>query len=87
MRLQMILLFLVAVALSCAPQGASAQSAYSYQWCSYDVGRSGQFSCYFSSFQQCIATISGIGGLCVSSPYYHPPQPVASRQRRAVAGR
>jgi len=86
MRLQMTLLFLVAVALSSATQGASAQSAYSYPWCSYDVGRSGQFSCYFSSFQQCIATISGIGGLCVSSPYYH-PQPAASRQRRAVAGR
>jgi len=27
-------------------------------------------SCYFSSYQQCMTTISGIGGYCYQSPYY-----------------
>src|SRR5215470_7784349 len=28
-------------------------------------------SCYFTSYQQCMTTISGIGGYCYQSPYYH----------------
>ena len=28
-------------------------------------------SCYFTSREQCMATLSGIGGYCFESPYYH----------------
>jgi hypothetical protein len=28
-------------------------------------------SCYYTNWQQCMTTLSGIGGNCVASPYYH----------------
>jgi hypothetical protein len=48
-----------------------AQSAYSYPWCAVYGDRSGAQSCYFMSRQQCLTTLSGIGGSCIPSPYYH----------------
>ncbi len=48
-----------------------AQSAYDYPWCS--VRRNGAMSCYFATYGQCMATISGIGGTCIRSPYYRGP--------------
>ena len=71
-------------------QAASAQSqypyaAYSYPWCSVRA-RSGGLSCYYTSWEQCRATMSGIGGLCVPSPYYRaavPPPPLLARRRVA----
>ncbi len=51
-----------------------AQSAYDYPWCSVRGGFNGAQSCYFSTYQQCMATISGIGGTCIRSPYYRGPR-------------
>jgi hypothetical protein len=52
---------------------ASAQSAYSYPWCGKSrLEEGGATSCYFASYQQCMTTLSGIGGYCYRSPYYHP---------------
>lgn len=48
-----------------------AQSAYDYPWCALRATRSGGQSCYFTSYQQCMETLSGIGGICIRSPYYH----------------
>jgi hypothetical protein len=31
----------------------------------------GDMSCYYTSWEQCRTTMSGIGGNCVESPYYH----------------
>jgi hypothetical protein len=28
-------------------------------------------SCYYTSWEQCRTTMSGLGGNCVQSPYYH----------------
>jgi hypothetical protein len=61
-----------AAALIGATDLASAQSPYSYPWCSRQAAKEGAAtSCYFSSYQQCMTTISGIGGYCYQSPYYH----------------
>jgi Protein of unknown function (DUF3551) len=60
---------LAAVIFANAP--ASAQSAYSYPWCARYPARLGATSCYFASYQQCMTTLSGIGGYCFQSPYYH----------------
>ena len=76
MRLPVLSIFLITAALLGATKVASAQSAYSYPWCFEDKGRSGHLSCYFTSWEQCMATLWGIGGLCLQSPYYH-PQPAA----------
>jgi len=63
---------------------AHAQSAYDYPWCAVYAGRfgpGGSMSCYYRTWAQCMATMSGIGGSCVQSPYYgHGPG--QRRQRR-----
>jgi len=58
-----------AVVFACVP--AHAQAAYGYRWCSLQADRSGAMSCYFETRAQCEATISGIGGSCIPSPYYN----------------
>lgn len=52
--------------------GPEAQ-AREYPWCArYDWTT---YNCGFVSFQQCLATISGIGGRCEQNPRYMPEQP------------
>jgi Protein of unknown function (DUF3551) len=64
-----------------ANQPASAQSAYSYPWCARYPARLGATSCYFTSYRQCMTTISGIGGYCFQSPYYGGNAASARRSR------
>lgn len=46
--------------------------AREYPWCArYDWTTS---NCGFVSLQQCLATISGIGGRCERNPRYVPPR-------------
>jgi Protein of unknown function (DUF3551) len=75
MRLSMLSLFLIAAALLGEIGTASAQSPTSYPWCSryFTRGGGGAASCYFTSYAQCMMTVSGIGGYCYQSPYYHAP--------------
>ena len=48
---------------------SAAQSPYDYPWCALRGDRSGATSCYYTSFQQCRASLRGIGGSCVRNPY------------------
>jgi hypothetical protein len=42
---------------------AAAQSPTSYPWCARTAKMdSGGTSCYFTSYQQCMTTLSGLGG-------------------------
>jgi hypothetical protein len=84
MRLSMLSLFLIAAALLGEVRTASAQSPTSYPWCSQYVGRGGggATSCYFTSYAQCMMTVSGIGGYCYQSPYYHAPAARATAHPR-----
>jgi hypothetical protein len=78
-----VLLVIAAVLLGEA-KPSNAQSGYSYPWCSLGGAKdSNALSCYYTSWEQCKATMSGIGGLCVESPYYH-PQPT-NLPHRALA--
>ena len=81
MRTSTIALFVVVTAaLVGKTQTGNAQSAYSYPWCSLGGTRgSNALSCYYTSWEQCRTTMSGIGGLCVASPYYHPQATPQSR--------
>ncbi|HSV24973.1 MAG TPA: DUF3551 domain-containing protein [Xanthobacteraceae bacterium] len=91
-RMSIIALLVIAAALLSETLASNAQSAYSYPWCAiYGGGESGggggATSCYFTSWQQCMTTLSGIGGLCVGSPYYHaqptpPPHRASAKLRR-----
>jgi len=71
-------------------QAASAQSPASYPWCARFFGGElvGATSCYFTSKEQCMTTLSGIGGYCYESPYYHRSAPRnAPRGRRRTGWR
>jgi hypothetical protein len=87
MRMLTIALFVVAAGLLGETQLSNAQSAYSYPWCSLGGSRgSNARSCYFTSWEQCMATMSGRGGNCVESPYYH-AQPTPLPHRAVVKPR
>ncbi len=64
-------------ALLAAATAGHAQSAYDYPWCAV-YGNSdgpGATSCYYATREQCLQTLSGIGGTCIRSPYYgHGPR-------------
>jgi len=46
-----------------------------YPWCAHYGGRDmgGAANCGFVTFQQCMATIAGMGGYCAENPFYNPP--------------
>jgi hypothetical protein len=66
---------------ACRPNG-TAQSPTSYPWCARYYKEGAPTSCYFASYQQCMTTLSGIGGYCYESPYYHAAQANASARPR-----
>ncbi|HEU5018010.1 MAG TPA: DUF3551 domain-containing protein [Pseudolabrys sp.] len=46
-----------------------------YKWCAeYGPSMGGAENCGFVTFQQCLATISGIGGFCEPNPRYTGPE-------------
>ena len=47
--------------------------AQNYPWCAYYNGRFGGTNCGFTTFQQCLDTVSGIGGFCQLNNLYQPP--------------
>ncbi|HVY59060.1 MAG TPA: DUF3551 domain-containing protein [Xanthobacteraceae bacterium] len=73
-------LALSALVFTAAP--SAAQYTLRYPWCAYYGGPgTSTYNCGFSTFQQCLATISGIGGYCDRNPYYR-GRPEPPRRRR-----
>jgi hypothetical protein len=74
-RVPIIALFAIGLAFLGQTRVSNAQSPYSYPWCAiYFSGGNfggGSMSCYYTSWEQCMTTMLGIGGNCVASPYYH----------------
>jgi len=68
-------LFIIGAALLGGASTLRAQSAYDYPWCAVYTNRSGAQACYYATYEQCMATMWGIGGYCVPSPYYRGPRP------------
>jgi hypothetical protein len=76
---------LAAVALLASATAGHAQTAYDYPWCAVyaDPDAGGAQSCYYTTYAQCMQTISGIGGYCIASPYYgHGPHQRPQRAYR-----
>jgi hypothetical protein len=72
MRQSILSIALIAAALAADTVPAAAQSPASYPWCARIPKTDGDVtSCYFASYRQCMTTLSGIGGYCYQSPYYH----------------
>jgi len=92
MRLPVLILPFIAAALLGESISASAQSARSYPFCAiyYGIDATGTPSCSFDTREQCMETISGIGGFCIANQYYHgaaarPPRRVHEMRKRASA--
>ena len=66
-----VLIAFATVAAMAAFGSPSANAEVEYPWCA-QYGRFGTqaTNCGFSTRQQCLATISGIGGYCVRNPRY-----------------
>jgi Protein of unknown function (DUF3551) len=82
--LKSCLLMLGLVAASIVP-GAPAQ-AQNYPWCAQYMGgdMGGAMNCGFVSFDQCMATVRGMGGFCMqNNTYLPPPGPHSSVRRRS----
>ena len=75
--------FLSAVAVLAAMSAfGTPAEAQNYPWCAQYSGRGfgGAMNCGFVSFEQCLATVSGIGGFCMPNNLYQ-PQPRPYRRR------
>jgi hypothetical protein len=71
----------VAIAAATSIFGAPAH-AQNYPWCAQysDGPLGGATNCGFVSFQQCLATDTGIGGFCVRNTLYQPSAPPHARR-------
>lgn len=47
--------------------------AVEYPWCA-QYGRNGGRNCGFTTWEQCMATVSGIGGFCERNSFYTGPE-------------
>jgi Protein of unknown function (DUF3551) len=75
MRLVTIGLLAAVAGISLQPRPSSAQQFHEYPWCAYFF-KDGGSNCYFASYAQCRADISGKGGYCSPNPLF-----VAQQQR------
>jgi hypothetical protein len=66
------------VALSLSTAGARADGT----WCAQYSDKGGATNCGFYSFEQCRATVSGIGGFCMRNPFSAYAAQPRTRSRR-----
>jgi hypothetical protein len=70
----MKLMFLMLGIIAVTSVGGTRAQAQNYPWCAYYGGQMGGSSnCGFVSFEQCMATLSGMGGFCDRNTQYVPP--------------
>jgi Protein of unknown function (DUF3551) len=76
------LLFAAGLIAAAGALTSSAQ-AQNYPWCAVYGGREGGGeNCGFTTFAQCMATLSGMGGFCNRNTQYVPPPGPHPRSRR-----
>jgi hypothetical protein len=63
-----ILLILALLGVGILSQPAQADP---YRWCAQYSGRNGAVNCYFKTYEQCRAAISGVGGFCRRNTWYN----------------
>jgi hypothetical protein len=69
--------------------GSETAAAQNYPWCAYYGGDFGGENCGFSTYEQCMVTIAGIGGSCERNTQYVPQSgrysALVHRRRRNAA--
>jgi hypothetical protein len=77
-------IFFLAAILGSA--SAHAQGSPQLPFCLQNDDNPGWSNCSFTSFQQCQASASGIGGECVAYPWYRPSDNTAPPPDENAAG-
>jgi hypothetical protein len=68
-----LLMLAVTIAFVSVPQRSQAYS--NLAWCARYYDRGNVLSCAFDTMQQCLATVSGVGGSCIQNPRLPSPPP------------
>ena len=75
---------LLGLALAAATMSltSAARAQTNYPWCAqYSGGKGGATNCGFTTFEQCLETVRGIGGFCERNNWYQPPPGPHPRRR------
>ncbi len=83
MRIAAFVALMLGTIAAFAPRPAAA--AYNLPWCATYYGID-VVSCVFTSFEQCMAAVSGVGGHCTQNILY-PPRPPYAEPHRAKSRR
>ncbi len=77
-------LLIPSILVAAAAMSTRAQ-AQNYPWCAQysGGGMGGAMNCGFTTFQQCLDTVRGIGGFCERNDWYRPPVPGPVVRHRA----
>jgi Protein of unknown function (DUF3551) len=81
MRLPILVLAVLAIliALAVSPARAYDMPYDPYPWCAV-YGDNAASNCGFLTIEQCMATVSGIGGSCQPNQFYN-PRPAAGARK------
>ena len=73
-----------ALALLAAGGAFAPALADPYRWCAQYSGRPDGTHCWFVTYEQCRATVSGVGGYCIQNPRNAVPidEPVRRTRKR-----
>ncbi len=74
--------FLAATLVMPFALAAPAHADIQYPWCAQYSGRDGGRNCGFSTFEQCRATVSGIGGFCERNSFFTGPAERPAKRAR-----
>jgi hypothetical protein len=77
----------LALMLLAAAPASQAQQFRHYPWCLFTGGSESSIElCGFDTFEQCLLTRSGGGGICFANPAYRPVIEQSRRPDRRRAG-
>jgi hypothetical protein len=76
------LYFMLGIVIASAAISTCAESQ-TYPWCALysGGGAGGATNCGFSTYQQCMEDVSGIGGFCQLNDWYKPPIVTPARHK------
>ena len=83
--MQHTILISLTAALGLLASSGPGAAEITYPWCAqYGGWDGGGRNCGFSTYEQCRATVSGVGGYCEANPMYRPIHdvPAVSRKHR-----
>jgi hypothetical protein len=75
---------MLALAVATLMTPRPGQAAPYWPWCSQYFDMSPAHACAFSSWEQCMETVRGMGGYCYANPY--PAPPISDRSGKTRQG-